>query len=109
MSNTDVDLVICSGTYGIHENYGSGVYDISDYTLITSSGVCKNIPNDDRFLNYPEVQILTLSDNKVYKRNALERFLDNFIQETGTVFDNDGGFKNHVTNYGDIGGVPNEN
>lgn len=99
--DSGVNTVLTGNTYGIKENnkYYKDANTVYNYTLLVSRGACSNIPNNKRFMNFREIQMITLSDGQVYKRNPLERFIEIFVKDTGTIFDNDGGFNKTVTEY----------
>ena len=52
-----------------------------------------------RFLNMPEVVLITLSDGTIVEQNPLEKFIGQFINNVPTKFDNDEGFKRYVKEY----------
>ena len=105
LGEAGLSMVFSGGTYGLNNSTGikDGSKTVNGYQLFLSPGVCADIPDTRRFMNLAEVQIITLHDGMVYKRNPLERFIDKFITDTGTIFDNDGGFQEHRYQFGDIG------
>lgn len=109
ISITGINLVFCGGTYGIDNEtgYRKGNYSNNSASLFVSGGVVEDIPNKSRFFNFPEVQIVTLSDGSIARKNPLEKVLDKIIGDTGTIFDNDGGFKEHKYQYGGLDGENN--
>ena len=40
-----------------------------------------------------DVRVVTLSDGTIKEKTPLEKFLNLFIKDVGTIYDNDGGFK----------------
>lgn len=105
LNDSGLSIVFSGGTYGVNNSTGlkDGSKTVNGYQLFLSPGVCADIPESRRFMNFAEVQVVTLHDGKIYKRNPLERFIDKFINDTGTIFDNDGGFQEHRYQFGDIG------
>ena len=104
LTDSGASIVLTGGTYGVEEVAGikDGSVTSGDYQLFVSPGVCKDIPKSiggKRFMNFTEVQVITLHDGMVYKRNPLERFIDIFMNDTGTIFDNDGGYQVYKYNY----------
>ena len=107
LTDTGVNMVLTGGTYGVIDTLGfkDGSHTIGDYQLFASAGACSDLPNSikelspKRFMNFAEVQVITLHDGMVYKRNALERFIDMFMNDTGTIFDNDGGYEVYTHEY----------
>lgn len=104
MGELDIEMYLAGGTYGLKEyipEFDGTMQDVSQgiAKIFNTAGICKNIPNTRRFLNLREVQIIELSDGMVYKRNPLERFFDIFVKDVGTIFDNDGGFKEYTHYY----------
>ena len=100
LSIYNIDLLISSGSYGIDKDnagYLKGLYTREATTMSLSGG----IGNFDktRFLNMPEVVLITLSDGTIVEQNPLEKFIGQFINNVPTKFDNDEGFKRYVKEY----------
>ena len=102
VKNSHMDAVFTGGTYGtnnVSADITKGQYGINGTQFFVSGGVAT--PNGiNRVLNYPEIQCITLSDGTILNRNPLEKFLDMFIDDVGTIFDNDGGFTEYTYHYG---------
>ena len=83
--SSGVNMVLVGGGYGLKDNgeYASGSFPISDYQLFSTQGICKDLPkkyNTKRFMNFPEIQIITLDDNRIEHRNVLEQFIGKFVR-----------------------------
>lgn len=79
---------------------GSSYCDEKEYvmegtTLLVSNGVHGKEPNN--------IHLITLSDGSVSEKNILEKFLGLFISDVDTIFENDGGFKEHTYEFKDEG------
>lgn len=109
LTDAGVNMVLTGGTYGVIDTLGfkDGSKTTGDYQLFVSAGACSDLPNSvkeissKRFMNLAEIQVITLHDGMVYKRNTLERFIDLFMQDTGTIFDNDGGYEVYTHTFSD--------
>lgn len=101
LNDSGLSIVLSGGTYGVKNStkYTDGAMTVNGYQLFLSPGVCSDIPESRRFMNFAEVQMITLHDGMIYRRNLLERFIDIFMKDTGTIFDNDGGFTEHKYEY----------
>ena len=94
LSKTDVDMIFTGGTFGRKDEkngYSKGLYGKTGAQIF----VCGGIGNLEKFrvCNLPQVQIITLSDGTIRLRNPLEEFMDKFMGETTTIWENDGGLK----------------
>ena len=101
VSKTQAKIMLVSGSFGTDfygDFYKKGAYGYGASTLYICGGIGLNRDITHlggiktRVFNFPEIQCITLSDGTVTKKNALEKFLDQFIPDVGTIFDNDGGF-----------------
>jgi predicted MPP superfamily phosphohydrolase len=98
----NVDVMFMGGTFGKESDltvYKKGAYGLNGVQLFLSGG-CGNY-SEKRIFNLPEVQLITLSDGTITENNPLENFLDLFIDDVGTIYDNDGGFKEYTYTYVD--------
>ena len=114
LTDTGVNIVMTGGTYGVIDELPikDGSVTAGDYQLFVSPGVCKSIPKnvgEKRFMNFTEIQIINLHDGMIYKRNPLERFIDLFMNDTGTIFDNDGGYSTYTYRYDEFEELRDEN
>ena len=99
-----VEVYLAGGTYGLKNHiaeFDGTDQDISygSSKIFSTAGICKEVPNTRRFFNFREIQIIELDDGLIYKRNPLERFFGIFVEDVGTVFDRDDGFKEHTYDY----------
>lgn len=100
LCKTKADIVLFGGTYGVNtisEEYTKGYYGNNGVQLFVSGGVSSI--GVSRFMNFPEIQIITLSDGTLKQSNPLENFLDYFIGDVGHIFENDGGFEEYEYRY----------
>ena len=109
INNTDIickanlDIVLTGGTFGKSTNttdFSKGAYSCSGTQLFVSGG-CGNY-DSKRIFNLPEIQVITLSDGTIKQESPLENILDLFIDDVGTVYDNDGGFSEYTYKYGGL-------
>lgn len=92
---TDLDLAFFGNTFGtnrISNKYTKGCYGNNGTKLIVSGGIGKTA-GTTRILNLPEVSIVTLSDGTLKNQNPLEKFIEKFLPDVGTIFDNDDGLQ----------------
>lgn len=98
ISKSRMDLVLTGGTYGtnkIDNRFSKGEYNING----TEFMICGGIGTDGetaRVFNFPEIQCITLSDGTIVNHNPLEKLFGAFMGDVGTIFDNDGGFKEYT-------------
>ena len=99
---THVDIVLFGDTFGkdtLDNGYKKGNYGNHGTKLFVSGGIGK--PKEfKRILNFPEIQLITLSDGTVKVKNPLEELISKIIPDVGTIYDNDGGFHDYVIEYG---------
>ena len=98
----NINMMMFGGTFGtnkISNEYIKGIYGNNGTQLFVSSGIGKT-NSVKRIFNFPTIQCITLSDKTIQPRNPLERFLDYFISDVGTIYDNDGGFEIYNYTYG---------
>ena len=101
LCSTNIDLMLVGGTFGKSSDIAScskGSYSYLGTQLFVSGG-CGNYTSK-RIVNLPEVQLITLSDGTIKQNNPIENFLDLFIDDVGTIYDNDGGFSEYTHKYG---------
>lgn len=100
LCSTNLDIMFVGGTFG--KKSGDMQYSKGDYgclgTKVFVSGGCGNYKGS-RILNLPEVQLITLSDGTIKEESPLEKFIDLFIDDVGTIYDNDGGFSEYKYEY----------
>lgn len=99
---TDLDIMLFGGTFGTNvasSQYTKGVYGNHGTQLLVSGGIGKPMKHY-RFMNFPEIQVITLSDGTISEMNPLEKFIALFWDDVGTIFDADGGFKPYKQHYG---------
>lgn len=101
ISKSNLDMLFSSGTFGtnlISDEYKKGSYGINGTQLFLTGGIGKN-KEVTRFINFPQIQCITLSDGSIVNKNPLEKIIGTFVDDVGTIFDNDGGFKDYKYNY----------
>lgn len=94
ISKADVDVVLSGGTHGKDNGSGfkSGVYSNKGTDMFLSRGIGNVKETGSRFLNYPQVSLIVLSDGTIKDENPIEKILGNLIYDVDTIFENDKGF-----------------
>ena len=103
LCKTNIDIMLIGGTFGKVNDacaYSKGDYSCLGTKLFVSGG-CGNY-SSKRIANLPEVQMITLSDGTIKQNNPIENLLDLFIDDIGTIYDNDGGFSEYTYKYGGV-------
>ena len=98
----DVDLYLSGQTHGrdgVVSGYKSGVYAEHGTTMFVNPGIGNLDEDGSRFLNYPEVTKIVLSDGAIKDYNPLEKLLMYFMPDVKTRFDDDEGFKTYTYTY----------
>lgn len=106
ISQTETDLLLTGNTFGkdpYSKGFKSGLSSIHGTTVALSNGIGDIPDGSRRFLNFPQIEVYTLSDGTINTDTPLEKFLSKFVNNVGTKFDNDGGFVNHTTTYRQFG------
>ena len=101
LCSTNIDMMLVGGTFGKSSDVAScskGPYSYLGTQLFVSGG-CGNY-NSKRIANVPEIQVITLSDGTIKQSSPIEKFFDLFIDDVGTIYDNDGGFTEYEYKYG---------
>lgn len=101
LCSTNIDMLLVGGTFGKSSDVAScskGPYSYLGTQLFVSGG-CGNY-SSKRIANVPEIQVITLSDGTIKQNSPIEKFLDMFIDDVGTIYDNDGGFTEYSHKYG---------
>lgn len=96
LGKANIDIILAGGTFGKNDNdanVSKGDYTYHGTQLFVSGGIGHN--TGIRIFNLPQIQVITLSDGTIEQKNPLEDFLDLFIKDVGTIFDNDEGFSEH--------------
>lgn len=109
LCKTNLDIMLIGGTFGkVTEtvSYAKGAYSCLSTQLFVSGG-CGNYM-ESRIANLPEIQLITLSDGTIEQNNPMENIMDLFIDDVGTIYDNDGGFSEYTYRYGNFYGVEYE-
>ena len=102
---THVDMVLFGSTFGedaLSNGYKKGTYGNNGTQLFVSGGIGEH-KKFIRLFNFPEVQIITLSDGTITNKNPLDKIMTKLIPDVGTIFDNDGGFNQYNFEYGEDG------
>lgn len=102
VSMADIDVILSGNTFGtdrFSNGRTSGLYSANGTALFLSSGIGKSPSNNMRFLNFPSIGFITLSDGTISNDNPLEKLLSYFIDDVKTRFDNDAGFKTYRYDY----------
>lgn len=97
----NIDIMFVGGTFGKSSDIAScskGDYSYLGTELFVSGGCGNN--GKKRIANMPEIQLITLSDGTIKQTSPLEKLLDKLITNVGTIYDNDGGFKEYEYKYG---------
>lgn len=98
---TNTDMMFIGGTFGtnrLSDKYTKGLYGNRGTEIFVSGGIGERA-GYTRFLNLPEIQVITLSDGTLTDNNPLENFIAKVLPDVGTVFDNDGGFQSYIYKY----------
>lgn len=101
VSKSSLNSIFTGGTYGtnyLDAEYTKGAYGLNGTQLFVSGGVGGH-KGVTRIFNFPEVQFITLSDGTIENNNPLEKFIGLFFKDVGSIFDNDGGFKEYTYSY----------
>jgi hypothetical protein len=102
LTKTETDMAFFGGTFGatkVLDKYTKGIYGLNGTQLFVSGGIGNN-GTVKRIFNFPEIQVITLSDGTITEKNPLEEFISKFYTNVGTIFDNDGGFHRYTYRYG---------
>lgn len=78
ISKTTVDTVLVGGTFGtklLSEELVKGQYQKGSSTIFVTGGIGK-VKEIDRIFNFPEIQLITLSDGSLTYNNPLENMLN---------------------------------
>lgn len=101
MADTHLDISLFGGTYGtnkISDTYKKGIYALKNTQLFVSGGVGKG-DGVLRILNFPEVQLIVLSDGTIENDTPLEKFIGKFFKDPGHIFENDAGLQEYKHTY----------
>jgi predicted MPP superfamily phosphohydrolase len=105
ISKDDIDMILFGGTFGtnlISDEYTKGKYGLNGTELFVSGGI-GNITDTSRFINFPQIQTIELSDRTVVRENPLEKFIGIFVKDVGNIFENDNGFQEYRKTYDSYG------
>lgn len=100
LCKTNIDIMFIGGTFGKITDkcsYSKGAFSCLGARLFVSGG-CGNYTGK-RICNLPEIQLITLSDGTIKQSSPIENLLDLFIDDVGTIYDNDGGFNEYTYKY----------
>lgn len=92
--SSNVDIIFTGGTYGtdkFSDNFKKGHYGFHGKQVFVSGGVGGHA-GVRRIFNFPEIQLITLSDGSIKQRNTLERFIDKLTKNTSDIMSNDTGY-----------------
>lgn len=94
ISKTNVDVLFLGNTpksentSGYNKGYNKGVSALNGTQLFISSGIGSSKNSSQfRVMNFPELQLITLSDGTITNKSWLEKTLDKLVNEVGTLFD----------------------
>lgn len=102
VANVDIDLGITGNTFGedrFSNQYVYGLYSVNGKSIIVSNGIGNSPNNKKRVLNFPSINLITLSDGTIVDKTPIEKLLDYFINDVGTKFDSDSGFQEYKYEY----------
>lgn len=87
-----LDAVITGGTHGVkNENeLDKGKYRVNGKSVFISGGI--GSLGTTRFFNFPEFEVITITDGTVLRPNPLEQVL-NAVNKDDPILDSDAGFK----------------
>lgn len=92
--SSKVDLIFTGGTYGtnnFNDRFKKGHYGFRGKQVFVSGGVGGH-EGVRRIFNFPEIQLITLSDGSITSKNPLEKFIDTITNNTDDVMNNDSGY-----------------
>ena len=98
INKANIELEFIGGTFGVNRlsnEIKKGKYGYKGADLFVSSGI-GNTKGVTRIFNFPNIQLVILSDGTMSDATAFDRFLHKFIPDVGTVYDNDGGIREHT-------------
>lgn len=101
IAKSELDMIFSSGTFGtnlLSNDYTKGTYGIKGTQLFLTAGIGKH-KDITRIFNFPQIQCIVLSDGSIENKNPLEKFIGLFVDDVGTIFDNDGGFQEYKYEY----------
>lgn len=96
MSKTEFNLILTGKPDTVSKN---GISNTNGTSIVAGPGVNTNSNINFNPLNRPTINSIVLSDGTINNNNPLEKFLMHFINDVGTRFDNDSGFKEHSYYY----------
>lgn len=101
IAKSNLDAIFTSGTFGtnlLSDKYTKGTYGVNGTQMFITGGIGKH-EDVVRIFNFPQIQCITLSDGTLMDKNPLEKFIGFFVDDVGTIFDGDGGFKEYKYEY----------
>lgn len=102
INKLEFDTIFMGGTFGMntyYNNFKKGMYVEGSTEYFINSGL-GNTTGKSRILNYPSVQIITLSDGTVSSSNPLKKMLEKISYSVETTFGSDNRtLKETTTNY----------
>lgn len=92
ITECSVNAVLTGGTHGVKDNNDleKGSYTVNGKKVYVSGGV--GSLDTTRFFNFPEFEVITISDGTVLRPNPLENVL-NTLSHDDPILDSDAGFK----------------
>jgi len=97
---TNLNMALTGGTYGsktISDIYTKGLYDINGTQTFICGGLgsCNYATGKEtiRVLNFPQIQLITLSDGSIPSNNPIEKLIGKVFKDVGHIYENDGGPK----------------
>lgn len=102
IAKSDVHMILTGNHLNNSKTDGRlpvGKNDVSGTSIFIGSGIGNNDIVTWRFLDYPDISLITLSDGMIDTSNPLEKFLGMFISDVKTRFDGDAGFKTYTYRY----------
>lgn len=94
LCESNVDIIFTGGTYGtdkFNDYFKKGHYGFRGKQVFVSGGVGGH-EGVRRIFNFPEIQLITLSDGSIKQRNPLEKFIDKLTKNTSDIMSNDSGY-----------------
>ena len=103
LSETSMELTFMGGNHGNalggKGSFATGAFASNGTTLFLPVGFEDTKDMQKPFWRTPDCQLITLSDKVYGQDNFFDRITRKLMPNTGTIFDNDGGFSSHEYRY----------
>ena len=102
ISQNDVQIILTGNTFGVdrfNNEYSKGIYYSNNTMISISAGLGENPDGSARFLNFPQVISITLSDGTINTDNPLQKLLARLIPNIENRFSGDAGFSEYTYEY----------